>query len=172
METPYLIAVAVGVAILILALFLLVGVLYRRGRASRGLIDMSLDTGVRQLLDDFLTEFGRRARWDEGSTHRLRAAGEEVLMALAQRDGPEASGMRRLRVAARMERGVAVLEFLAAPQGTNLEEQIARLQEHAQLVEESELSLRLLQHYASSVRHRHYHLNDLLTVRVQGDRTQ
>ena len=44
------------------------------------------------------------------------------------------------------------------------------LEKHAVPATEQDLSLRLLDHYASSVRHRHYHLNDLLTVKVAGSR--
>ena len=170
MLTSYLVAIAVAVVLVIVALFMLVGSFYARERARRGVIDMSLDSGVRQLLDDFLAEFARQARWDRESSERLRAAGEEVLMTLADRDGPDASGLRRLRVSARLEKGVAVIELLAAPQGINLEEQITVLDEHAEVVDEGDLSLRLLEHYASSVTHRHYHLNDLVTVRVEGSR--
>ncbi len=43
------------------------------------------------------------------------------------------------------------------------------LEKHAVSVEQ-ELSLRLLSHYASSVRLRHYHLSDLVTVRVERSR--
>ena len=170
MPASYLIAVTVGAAMIIGALFWIVRGFYRHAGASRGSIDMSLDSGVRQLLDDFLSEFARRAKWDRESTGRLRAAGEEVLVTLAGRDGPEFAGLRRLRVVAAMEKGTAVLEFLASPQGTNLEEQLSVLEEHAREVREDELALRLLRHYASSVRHRHYHLNDLFTVRVEGSR--
>lgn len=93
-----------------------------------------------------------------------------MLLTLAERDGPEASGLRRLRVSARRDKGSAVVEFLASPQGTNFEEQLKLLEKHAAPASEQDLSLRLLQHYASSVRHRHYYLNDLVTVKVKGSR--
>ena len=50
---------------------------------------------------------------------------------------------------------------------TNLEDQLAVLGEPAASgpVEE-EVSLRLLRHYASSVRHHQYHDTDVVTVRV------
>ena len=171
METSYLIWIAAGIAVILVTLFVLVGVFFGRGRwfGPRN-IDMSLDAGVRHLLDEFLTEFGRRLRWNQESKERLRAAGEEVLLSLAAKDGQDAAGLRRLRVAVRQEKDVAVLEFLASPQGTNFEEQIRLLEKHATPATEQDLSLRLLNHYAADVRHRHYHLNDLVTVKVKGSR--
>ncbi len=164
--------IASAIIILVIVLYTLTAMFFGWGRwwSTRRNIDMSLDAGVRHLLDEFLTEFGRRLRWDPKSTERLRAAGEEVLLSLAAHDGEGATGLRRLRVAVRQEKGDAVLEFLAAPQGTNFEEQLKLLEEHAAPASDQDLSLRLLNHYASSVRHRHYHLNDLLTVHVEGSR--
>jgi len=172
LETSYLIWIASATVVVLVVLFVLVGLFFGWGQwwSRRGNIDMSLDAGVRHLLDDFLTEFARLLGWNQESSERLRAAGEEVLLSLAERDGPEASGLRRLRVSIRRDKGNAVMEFLAAPQGTNLEEQLKLLEEHAAPASEQDLSLRLLQHYATDVRHRHYYLNDLVTVRVKGSR--
>ncbi len=172
METSYLIWIASAAVVVLVVLFVVVGLFFGWGErwSRRGNIDMSLDAGVRHLLDDFLTEFSRRLGWNQDSSRRLRAAGEEVLLTLAERDGPEASGLRRLRVSARREKGSAIVEFLASPQGTNFEEQLKLLEKHAAPASEQDLSLRLLQHYASSVRHRHYYLNDLVTVKVKGSR--
>ena len=88
-------------------------------------------------------------------------------MSLVER-GEDAGGLRRLRVAARSDGSDAVIEFLAAPQGTNLEERLALIHKNAVPADAREMSLRLLGHYASSVQHRQYQANDLLTVRVKG----
>ncbi len=167
MESSYLVWMAIAIVVVFALLFVLVSSFFGWGEWLRGRrnIEMSLDAGVRHLLDGYLNEFARRLGWDDESTEKLRATGEEVLMSLAGHDG-DTSGLRRLRVSVRQEKGIAVMEFLAAPQGTNFEKQLKLLEQHALPVEE-ELSLRLLKHYASSVRHRHYHLNDLLTVRVE-----
>ena len=114
METSYLLAIAAGIAVVLVILFVLVRMYFGAGRwFGPRHIDMSLDAGVRHLLDDFLVEFAQRLGWDRQSSERLRAAGEEVLMTLAERDGHEFRGLRRLRVSARAEKGAAVLEFLA-----------------------------------------------------------
>lgn len=128
---------------------------------------MSLDAGVRRVLSEFLREFAARMKWGDEATERLCSAGEETLMSLVERGG-DSGGLRRLRVAARSDGNDAVIEFLAAPQGTNLEEQMALIRENARPADAREMSLRLLGHYASSVRHRRYGSNDLLTVHVKG----
>ena len=128
---------------------------------------MSLDAGVRWVLEEFLQEFASRMKWDEEATRRLCAAGEETLMSLVEHSG-DAAGARRLRVAARNDGSDAVIDFLAAPQGTNLEEEMGLVQEGTVPADAREMSLRLLAHYAASVQHRQYRANDLVTVRVEG----
>ena len=135
--------------------------------SRRGNVEMSLDAGVRRVLEEFLREFAARMKWDEGATRRLCAAGEETLMSLVEHGGGDASGARRLRVAARNDGNDAVIDFLAAPQGTNLVEEMGLVREGAVPADAREMSLRLLSHYAASVRHRQYRANDLVTVRVK-----
>ncbi len=138
-----------------------------RWLSRRGNVEMSLDAGVRRVLEEFLQEFAARMKWGEEATRRLCAAGEETLMSLVEREGDAGSGARRLRVAARSDGRDAVLDFLAAPQGTNLEEEMALARDGAVPSDAREMSLRLLAHYAASVRHRQYRANDLVTVRVE-----
>ena len=134
--------------------------------SRRGNVEMSLDAGVRRVLEEFLREFAERMKWDEEATRRLCAAGEETLMNLVEREG-DAVGARRLRAAARNDGKDAVIDFLAAPQGTNLEEEMAVVEEGGAPADAREMSLRLLAHYAASVQHRQYRANDLVTVRVE-----
>ena len=59
---------------------------------------------------------------------------------------------------------------MAAFEEENLEDRVTYLSEQAESLDESEISFRLLRHYASSVRHRKYHGLDIVTVRVEGSR--
>ena len=100
---------------------------------------------------------------------RLDAVGEETLLTLlaADEDAPEAEP-RRLLVVARREDGGATLEFIASRGEENLQDRIALLGDTgAGEVLEREVSLRLLRHLASSVRHQQYHGTDIVTVRVK-----
>ena len=66
------------------------------------------------------------------------------------------------------EGDAAVLEFIAATAETNIEDQMALLGERAAgRGMEHEVPLRLLRHYASSLRHNQYHDTDVITVRVE-----
>ena len=106
-------------------------------------------------IDAFLTEFAARRGWNTEMSDRLRAVGEETLLTLIrQEDERKAGGGRRLLLVARSDGGAAELEFIAATDETNLEDQIALLGERAGGAPvEDEVSLRLLRHWASSVRH-------------------
>ena len=62
------------------------------------------------------------------------------------------------------------LEFVATTDRENLEDQLAYLSDEIRLPEANEISLRLLRHQASSVRHQKYHGIDIVTVVVEGSR--
>lgn len=74
----------------------------------------------------------------------------------------------RLIVMAHIEGETVELEFLAMFDEENLEDRLAYLSEEIEGVEEGEISLRLLRHYASSVHHQKYHGLDIVTVQVRG----
>ena len=120
-------------------------------------------------IDAFLGQFGARRRWSAEMIERVRAVGEETLLLLIRREAERAAGDgRRLLLVAGGERDAALLEFIAATDETNLEDQMALLGERAVGGRmEQEVSLRLLRHYASSVRHHQYHDTDVITVRVE-----
>lgn len=168
-----LVWLAIGIGVLVVLLYVLVTLFFGLGkwRSSRQNIDMELEAGVRPRLDAFLREFAGRLRWSAQSTDRLCSAAEEAFMSLVRQDeGLADAGSRQLRVAVRRDGDAAEMEFIAAPQGTNLEEQMGLARDRDTPVTGRELSLRLLRHYASSVSHRQYHAIDLLTVRVKGSR--
>ncbi|MDE2973293.1 MAG: hypothetical protein OXU64_01045 [Gemmatimonadota bacterium] len=165
--------IAVGAGVLAVVLYTLVTVFFGWGkwRSSRRNIDMELEVGVRPGLDAFVREFASRMKWSGESADRLRSAAEEAFMSLLRQDeGLEDAAGRQLRVAVRRDGHSAEMEFVAAPRGTNLEEQMGLIRDRDTPVTGRELSLRLLRHYASSVSHRQYHAIDLLTVRVKGSR--
>ena len=163
-----------GLTILALNLFLaLTGP--RRQR-----VEMELRPESLPVLDRFLVEFATRYRWSTEATDRLRAASEEALLSLSlqeedgndRRDAAEseseggAADGRRLRVVARNRPHDGMLEFTAATRTGNLENEMVLLGSRPDPTSERDLSLRLLRHHASSVKHRQYHNVDILTVRI------
>ena len=134
-------------------------------------LDVPLDGKVLPEIDTLLRDFAGRLRWNADSTERLCSAGEETLLSLVRQE-EEAADVegRRLRVVARNDHGTVELEFIAAVGETNLEDRMILLTDEADTPNERELSLRLLRHYAASVRHQQYHDIDIVTVRVDGSR--
>ena len=157
-------------AILLTALTELTG---PRGSRFRGW----LDRDELPRLNEFLGAFAARGGWGTDMEGRLQAVSEETLLTLLRRDeeadgseGRSGPGRRRLLLTARKEGGGAVLEFVAGTgdDDANLQDRIALLAEQPDAEDriEQEGSLRLLRHFASSIRHQQFHNADVVTVRV------
>ena len=155
-----------GITALVLNLFVeLTGPRRRR-------IETDLDLEALPRIDGFLREFASARGWPEEASDRLRSAGEEAFLSLVdqQRQAQEddLQGKRRLLTMVHGDRRSAELEFVAASGDENLEDVMVLLSEQPGTPVEHEISLRLLRHYASSVRHQQYHGTDIVTVNVQG----
>ena len=149
-----------GLAAILMTLFLELS----RPRPHR--LRTALNADAYPALDAFLTEFAAARGWSKAMTERLRAVGEETLLTLVRQDGdgPE----RHLRLSARNDGRAAELEFIAAAGESNIEDRMALLGDRVTgQGAEQEVSLRLLRHLASSVRHQQYHETDVVTVRVE-----
>ena len=154
-------------------------------------LETALGVAALPEVETFLRAFASRRGWGAEATQRLCSAGEETLLSLMRpeganhgslgtegiggdgrkegKDGERKAGKgRRLLLIARGGRAAAELEFIAAPGGENLEDRMVLLSERGGAPAEHEISLRLLRHYASSVRHQQYHDTDVVTVRVEG----
>ena len=136
----------------------------------RSRMEAELDTAALSKIWEFLRGFASRNGWGDAMVDRLEAVGEEALLNLLQPEENETRPHRRRRlrlVAARTEAG-AILEFVVGPAGENIEDRLAVLGDHGdENTIEHDLSLRMLQHLASSVRHQQYHDVDIITVRVK-----
>lgn len=129
-------------------------------------VEMRLSQDSLPALDEFVVGFAARYGWDGEGRERLRAASEEALLSLVRQGEEGDSTDRRLRVVARNDRTGATLEFRAATEAGNLENQIVLLSDLPDFESRRDLSLRLLRFYASSVKHQQYHNADILTIRV------
>jgi NCS2 family nucleobase:cation symporter-2/xanthine permease XanP len=136
--------------------------------ARRRRLKTELDMASLPQIDEFLREFANKSGWDEAAAQRLALVGEETLTSLLSQDEDEDAAPRRLHIVARRDRGVAELEFVAASDEENIEDRLAHLGEQRPEItdDERQISFRLLQHYASSVRHQKYHDLDIVTVHV------
>lgn len=132
-------------------------------------IELELDVSAISAIREFLGDFVARNGWGPAMAHRLEAASEETLLTLLDRDkGDSTSSQRRLSLSAHRQGGAAVLDFMAAPGGENMQDRIAMLSTHTEeSFRETDVSLRLLRHLASSVRHQQFHDTDIVTLRVE-----
>ena len=139
----------------------------------RSRIEVDFDLAVLPKIREFLGAFAQRSGWDAKMVHRLEAAGEETLLTLTGPDErDEKRQRRRLFLSAHKEADGAVLEFVAAVGEENVQDRIAILGERPDgVLMEREVSLRLLRHIATSVRHQQFHETDIVTVRVNAPET-
>ena len=155
-----------------LVALLLTGLTTRRKRRLRGTLDMAELPRIREFIQAFSARHGLAAVLD-----RLEAASEEALLTLLQsREAAEAAGdtpdggRRELLLTASEEDDEAVVEFrvgAADSDELNLQDRLAWLEADTREADvEQEISLRLLRHLASSVRHQQFHDVDILTLRV------
>lgn len=151
-----------GLAAIVLTLFL------RLTEPRPARIETGFDVSELPVIREFLQAFAAKAGLDRAVANRLAAAAEEALMALDLPDrSPGDPGLRRLIFTARREREEVTLKLVVAPTGENIQDRLAVLGgETEEDAFESEVSLRILRHLASSVRHQQYYDTDIMTVRV------
>lgn len=115
----------------------------------------------------FLEVFAARQGWDGAMADRLVAASEETMLTLDP-GRVEPGQVRRLLLVAHREGAGAVLELIVATGEGNLQDRIELLGDEraVETPEELQVSLRLLRHFATSVRHQQYHDTDIITLRV------
>lgn len=133
-------------------------------------IELPFHITILPKIREFLQSFASHSSWGEAMANRLDAASEETLLTLLEQKttSDEEEPLRRLRIIAHKEGDEAVLEFVASATKENLEDQIALLGERAtEAPTEQDVSLRLLQHIASSVQHQQYYDTDIVKIRVK-----
>ena len=137
-------------------------------------IETALTVEALPEITAFLEKFASRRGWDAEMTNRLCLSAEETLLILIQQGEGEQAGKRLLLIVRSDGSNGAELEFIASTGEGNIEDRMAYLREQTEEMPiEHEISLRLLQHFTSSVRHQQYHDADIVTVRVEapvGDR--
>ena len=145
-------------------------------RRAQARLKVDLDRSVVGEIEEFLRGFAADLGWDAPATHRLCSAGEETFLSILEHSerrrgdpGESSSGNPKLVVVARQSGETVEMEFLAVLDEENLEDRLAHLNEESHSaagLEEGEVSLRLLRHYASSVHHQKFHGLDIVTVQV------
>ena len=130
---------------------------------------LELNQDALPQLTDFLRSFASSSGWNEASQNRIALVGEETLTTLLDEayDLAEDNRTKHLIVAAHAVGSQVELEFIAASEGENIEDQLSYLGETPDIADDREISFRLLRHYASSIHHQKYHGIDVVTVNVE-----
>ena len=136
--------------------------------------ETDFDLTVLPAIRRFIGEFASRSAWNKTMAQRLDAACEETLLTLAdQLEGQQEGKRRRLYVSAQKVGRAAILEFIVSTGEENIQDRIGLLADHPdEDLMEREVSLRLLRHLASSVRHQQFHDTDVVTVRVEAPESE
>ena len=74
-------------------------------------VNVDLDMSSLSEIDQFLVDYAKQIGWDEASTERMRAAGEETLAIMLEYE--EEDAQRRLIISARRDEDMLELEFLS-----------------------------------------------------------
>ncbi len=118
-------------------------------------------------MREFLGKFAQKNQLNKQALERLDAVAEEALHTLSDIDRDPDRGDRLLFLSIQKEGNAAKLEVIAAANENNLEDRIALLGDHPEVVSlEKEVSLRMLRHLASSVHHQQYHDSDIITIKI------
>ena len=131
-------------------------------------METELNVSALPKIREFLLGFASQSGWDAQMADRLDAASEETLLTLIEREGAGAEKDRqRLLLVAYKEDGGAILEFVPRQEKKTFRTGSRCLAHRTDDTRvEQEVSLRLLRHLASSVRHQQYHGTDIVTIRV------
>ena len=135
------------------------------GRRKR--IETDLGVDALPKINALIDEMSSRRKWDEQTVYRLRLVAEETLGTLTEQKQEGDVESRRLRLVIRPEGSGAEMEFVASGGEGNIEDRLALIEDrHTADPVEHEISLRLLRHFASSVRHQQYQDTDIVTVKI------
>ena len=137
-------------------------------KPRRQKLEVAFDRSALTEIQDFILDLSKRYRWDESMVERLNAVSEETLLTLIDEHAPTQDEQpRQLLVSVTNEIDRITLEFIASSGEENVQDRIAMLADASTLEStERDLSLRILRHLASSVRHQQYFGTDVITVHV------
>lgn len=133
---------------------------------ARKRIQTSLSVEALPELQAFIRKFSKSHSWSSSFTVRVEGAVEEALLILcSQTDPDQKDGVLQLMIKGESDR--SILEFVAADSTENLQDRIALMGSDISSVNlERDVSLRMLRHLTTSVRHERYHGTEIIVLEV------
>ncbi len=133
--------------------------------SRRKRIELELDAQQLPKIQKAVEKFAKQNNWTQVMITRLTLVAEETLLSLIEE--VDAKQSHRVQFVIKKSDTGAELEFVTTAGEENLQDQMALLTEDdTTRFAERELSLRMLKHLASSVRHQQYHNTHIVTVNV------
>ena len=128
---------------------------------------VDLDISSLPEINSFVQNFSKSHSWSDAFTVQVEGAAEEALLVLcSQMETSEEKGLLQLGIKAESDQ--AVLELIAADSKENLQDRIALMGSDFSAPNlEREVSLRMLKHLTTSVRHERYHGTDIIILKVK-----
>ena len=138
-------------------------------RPRRKRFSVGLDMDALPQIKEFVTAYASKRGWDEAAADRMCLVAEETLVTLTeQKKEREDAVWGKLNVVVGADGDHAEMEFMASIGDSNIQDRMALLADSpAEGPAEREISLRLLRHLASSVRHQQYTDGDVVKVRLR-----
>lgn len=152
-----------------LCAILLTGILHAGGRRER--VRLQLEPACILSLQEFLRSFAERMLWSDEASNRLALVLEEVVTLLIENQSEgNTEATRSLSVTINTNGQTAELEFIASSGRENLSDRVFMLSPIPETPSDQNLSLRIIRHLASTIRHQQYYDTDVVLVTVQGMR--
>ncbi|MDE2729964.1 MAG: hypothetical protein OXI38_01040 [Bacteroidota bacterium] len=119
-------------------------------------------------IQEFIEKTATRYKWRPNDILRAQAAAEEALLILsAEQSRVDERELKYLDLIIAQEEDGLSLEFVASDTQENIEDKIALLgRELSESSLEKDISLRMLRHLTSSVRHERYHNTEIVLLKV------
>ncbi len=138
-------------------------------RPRRKRLAVGLDMDSLTQIKEFVTAYASKQGWDELAADRMCLVAEETLVTLTeQKKEREDAVWGKLVVVVGADGDDVEMEFMASIGDSNIQDRMALLADRpAEGPAEREMSLRLLRHLASSVRHQQYTDGDIVKVRLR-----
>ena len=137
-------------------------------KGRRHYLQTPFDISSLSTIQDFVGKIAQRHKWDASNILRVQAAAEEALVTLLGDETDE--DKRRLEfldlIISKDDDGLN-LEFVASNTKGNIQDKVALLgREFSDSSLEKDVSLRLLRHLTTSVRHERYHDTEIVVLKV------
>lgn len=117
-------------------------------------------------LQTFIRKFSKNQAWSPELTSRVEGAAEEALLLLCtQTDTLKKDGVLQMMIKGQTEK--IIMEFVAADSSENLQDRIALMGTDVSAMDmERNVSLRMLKHLTTSVRHERYYGTEIVILEV------